>query len=167
APTFGKRPIDRQQVADEDDERPPVVDQVVLVVEEQVLVLRDSDEPPFDEREPRGVEGTRSDLAAELFGPAGGGLAALRREVAGLEEAGREFVDRLKRPAVLLVESRPERLVPLDDPRERRFQERGVEAATETDRRLEVVGDHLGMEPLEEENPLLRVGHRELAPARL
>src|SRR5207247_1332501 len=59
------RAVEAEELAREDHERPAVVEQVVLAVEEDVLAGRDAEERPADERQAVEDERRRRGLAAD------------------------------------------------------------------------------------------------------
>nr|ASV46672.1 hypothetical protein [uncultured bacterium] len=156
-----ERGVQGDQLAQEHGERPAVVHEVVLHLEEEVFVVGEAQQAPADQRQGSQVEGR-----AELLGHVAlhGGVAlglgqAAQVEAGEVQRAG--LVDHLHRAAAHVVEGGAEDLVAADDLGQGALQYVGVQPAAEAEGRLEVVRLHPRRQLLEEPDGLLGEGERQ------
>ena len=166
----GESRVERRDFADEETGRPTVGDDVMQAQEKDVLVLFLPQEESPEERPAREVEGLPGGSGEQL--PDGGFPRCEAVEVTEIDDGERAQLcqpcqlcqsrDHLDRPLRTRPEGGAERLVAADDLAQARLQGRQVEAPGEDQAGGHVVGGAPRLQLIEEPEPLLGEGERQL-----
>jgi len=154
-------PVELDDLAQDDPGRPAVGDDVVDGEEEDVVVLRESDQMGTNERRAGQVERRKRRLGDEplrLLLAVGG---RDQRRVQRLQRHVNGLVDDLCRLPVHLEEARPQALVPVDHCIEGEREGVDVQRSLEPEGQRDVVRATSRLQAVEEPEPLLRERQRE------
>ncbi len=158
----GEGRVERGQLADEHTHGPAVGHDVVHHHQQPVLVRRQADQRPAQERPGAEVERPPREVAADLVRPLTGG--DLPREVDHRQRQGRRRHHPRHRPPARLGEHRGERLVAAHDLGEARLERSHVERPADHEAGRDQVGDASGVQLVEQPEPLLGERQRQLDP---
>ena len=161
-----ERPIESGELAQEDVERPAVVNHVVLDLLQDVLLRPEPDQRPANEGQLREIEGF-----AEFFVERPAELAfpfTLRKilQVDYGERSGSGLMDLLDGSRLDRRKGGPIDLVPPHDFIEGSPKDVRIDASQEAKSRLKVIGAVVGLEALQEPDVLLRQRERDVSGAR-
>ena len=164
----GRRPAGRERLVQgadlphQDPHRPPVRHDVVQVDREDVLVAPEPHQKGAQQGAGREVERTPGLLVEQAAGHGFPPPGRQRRQVQPRQQGAHRPRNLLGRPPVQRGESRPQDLVPADHLAERRFQGHGVERTREPHGERDVVDRALRVELVQEPEPVLGEGQRQL-----